>query len=96
MGIGAMGPEAAVLSARLVELRACSLGADREVPADAPMWVEVAVRAARTEDATDAVPDERAWGWVRTALRWIRTGPAAPPAPRGGVATLAALARDPE
>ncbi|HTZ61631.1 MAG TPA: hypothetical protein VMC82_03185 [Thermoplasmata archaeon] len=49
----AMGPEAALLSARLAEYRATRLDREAELPAESPMWLEAAVRAGADDDARE-------------------------------------------
>ncbi len=63
------GPEAAVLSARLAELRAVRVQAGPEFAEDGGMWVEAAVIAGRT--AKERVPV------VGRGTRWERLRAAA-------------------
>ncbi len=77
--MSAMGPEAAILSARLAELHATRVDWDLELPRESPMWVEAAVLAGR-----DAMREEEGamglWARLATALRAGRAA-AEPPAP---------------
>ena len=69
-----MGPEAAVLSARLVELRATWVEGDAELPRDGAMWAEAAVLAAERREADERLPLERAGAWARLRRALARGG----------------------
>jgi hypothetical protein len=92
----AMGPEAAVLTARLAELRAYTIEGEPEATGDNPLWVEAAVRAGwEAAGASELLPErERSWTRVRRALsRAVRRG-SGRSQPASGVASWALMAHD--
>jgi len=93
-GTESMGPEAAVLSARIAELRAFTIDDAAETVRDAPLWVEAAVLAARDPVFAEEPPAERpgAWARLRRALR--RGEGRGERRPTSGVAALALLAHE--
>lgn len=71
----AMGPEAAVLSARMAELRATYVDWDAELPRESAMWAEAAIRAADVAEQDDFPTVERAGVWVRFRAAFARRTP---------------------
>jgi hypothetical protein len=89
-----MGPEAAVLSARLAELRAYAIDREAELPYDMPMWVEAAVRAGGPAVEADPVERGGRWARLRRALPHWTDLRRDEPRPKSGVASLVLVAHD--
>jgi hypothetical protein len=88
----AMGPEAAVLSARLVELRATYVDWDAELPHDGALWAEAAILAGERDAREPETVAPELGLWARMRARLGRREARRPePEPEGTGASLAYL-----
>ncbi len=87
----AMGPEAAVLSARLAELRATYVDGGTELPLDGAIWAEAAVLAAERGASEELAIDRRTGLWDRLRGAFARRTDRGPATPRDTGVSLACL-----